>query len=188
MRDKVESTTDPDARLYKKATADKAVPGYQGHALMENRNGLVVAAEARLAATVAEREAALAMLDRAVAAKEQRTPEQEITLGADTQYQEEKFVEALRQREVAPHVSEYTQGGNLGKNSLTEEQRADPRRTISQRKRKLIERVFGWSKLDRPLRQVKLRGLDRVDWFYRMTVAHKLVRMRRLIPIEALAS
>ena len=54
--------------------------------------------------------------------------------------------------------------------------------------RKLIERVFGWSKLDRPLRQVKLRGLDRVDWFYRLTiVAHNLVRMRRLIPIESLA-
>ena len=145
LRDKVESTTDPDARLYKKASADKAVPSYQGHALIENRNGLVVAAEATLAATVAEREAALRMLDRAVAAKDKRDPEQKITLGADTQYQEEKFIEELRQREVAPHVSEYTQGGsNMGKNSLTEEERADPRRTISQRKRKLIERVFGW--------------------------------------------
>jgi hypothetical protein len=153
LRDKVESTTDPDARLYKKATADKAVPSYQGHALTENRNGLVVAAEATLAATVAEREAALRMLDQA----------------------------------VAPHVSEYVKG-NLGKNSLNEKERQEPRRAISQRKRKLIERVFGWSKLDRPLRQVKLCGLDRVDWFYRLTiVAHNLVRMRRLIPIESLA-
>jgi transposase len=189
LRDKVESTTDPDARLYKKASADKAVPGYQGHALIENRNGLVVAAEATQAATVAEREAALRMLDRVVAAKQQRAPEQKITLGADTQYQDEKFVQDLRDREVAPHVSEYTQGGsNMGKNSLTDEERQDVRRAISQRKRKLIERVFGWSKLDRPLRQVKLRGLDRVDWFYRLTiVAHNLVRMRRLIPIESLA-
>jgi len=187
LRDKVESTTDPDARLYKKASADKAVPSYQGHALTENRNGLVVAAEATLAATVAEREAALRMLDRTVAAKDKRNPEQQMTLGADTQYQEEKFIEDLRQRSVAPHVSEYVEG-NLGKNSLTEQERADERRAISQRKRKLIERVFGWSKLDRPLRQVKLRGLDRVDWFYRLTiVAHNLVRMRRLIPIESLA-
>jgi hypothetical protein len=55
-------------------------------------------------------------------------------------------------------------------------------------KRKLIERVFGWSKLDRSLRQVKLCGLDRVDWFYRLTIAaYDLMRMRRLIPIEALA-
>jgi transposase len=173
LRDKVESTTDPDARLYKKATADKSVPGYQGHALTENRNGLVVAAEATLAATVAERE--------------KRNPEQKITLGADTQYQDEKFVQDLRDRAVAPHVSEYVKG-NLGKNSLTEEERQDARRSISQRKRKLIERVFGWSKLDRPLRQVKLRGLDRVDWFYRLTiVANNLVRMRRLIPVESRA-
>ena len=186
LRDKVESATDPDARLYKKAAADKAVPAYQGHALMENRNGLVVAAEATLAATIAEREAALALLDRVVGPKQQRSAKQ-ITLGADTQYQEEKFIEALRQREVAPHVSEYVKG-NLEKNSLNEAERSDERRTISQRKRKLIERVFGWSKLDWPLRQVKLRGLRRVDWFYRLTiVAQNLVRMRRLIPIEELA-
>ena len=77
----------------------------------------------------------------------------------------------------------------MGQNSLTEEERADPRRSISQRKRKLIERVFGWSKLDRPLRQVKLRGLDRVDWFYRRTIAaYHLVRMRRLIPIQPTAA
>ena len=187
LRDKVESTTDPDARLCKKASADKAVPSYQGHALIENRNGLAVAAEATQAATVAEREAALRMLDRTVAPKDQRKPEQEITLGADTQYQEEKFIEDLRQREVAPHVSEYVDG-NLGKNSLTDEERQDPRRLISQRKRKLIERVFGWAKLDRPARQVKLRGLDRVDWFWKLTVtAQNLMRMRRLIPIESLA-
>jgi len=187
LRDKVESTTDPDARIYKKATADKAVPSYQGHALTENRNGLVVAAEATQAATVAEREAALRMLDRTVAPKEKRSPKQKITLGADTQYQEEGFVQGLRDREVAPHVSEYVKG-NLEKNSLTVEERQDARRTISQRKRKLIERGFGWSKLDRPLHQVKLRGLDRVDWFYRLTITtYNLVRMRRLIPVEALA-
>jgi transposase len=187
LRDKVASKTDAEARLYKKAAADKSVPSYQGHALMENRNGLVVAAEATQAATVAEREAALAMLDRAVAPKQKRPPEQRITLGADTQYQEEKFIRDLRDREVAPHVSEYTQGGsNLGKNSLTGEEQQDPRRRISQRKRKLIERVFGWSKLTGPLRQVKLRGLKRVDWFYRLTlVAYNLVRMRKLVPIPA---
>jgi hypothetical protein len=71
---------------------------------------------------------------------------------------------------------------------LTAKERQDAQRAISQRQRKLIERVFGWSKLDRPLRQVKLRGLDRVDWFYRLTIAaYDLMRMRRLIPIEALA-
>ena len=187
LRDKVESTTDPDARLYKKATADKSVPSYQGHALIENRNGLVVAAEATQAATAAERDAAVRMLDQTVAPKDKRKPEQKITLGADTQYQEKDFVQDLRDRDVAPHVSEYVKG-NLGKNSLTDEERQDPRRAVSQRKRKLIERVFGWSKLDRPARQVKLRGLDRVDWFWKMSItAQNLMRMRRLIPIESLA-
>lgn len=185
LRDKVESKTDPEARLYKKATADKSVPSYQGQALMENRHGLVVAAEASQSATVAEREVALRLLDRVIEAKGKRGPKQEITLGADTQYQEEKFIQGLRERAVAPHVSEYVEG-NLGKNSLTEAEREDPGRAISQRKRKLIERVFGWSKLDRGLRQVKLRGLKRVDWFYRLAItAYNLMRMRRLIPVAA---
>lgn len=190
LRDKVESSTDPDARLYKKATADKSVPCYQGHALMENRNGLIMAAEASRAATVAEREVALAMLDRTVAPKQKRNPEQKVTLGADTQYQEEKFVQDLRDREVAPHISEYTKGErNMQKNSLNAEERADERRSISQRKRKLIERAFGWAKLHHGLRQVKLRGLERVDWFYRLViVGYNLVRMRRLIPIQAMAA
>jgi hypothetical protein len=118
LRDKVESTTDPDARLYKKASADKAVPSYQGHALIENRNGLLVAAEATQAATVAEREAALRMLDQTMAPKDKRRPEQKITVGADTQYQDEKFVQDLRDREVAPHLSEYTQRGQYGQEQL----------------------------------------------------------------------
>jgi transposase len=188
LRDMVESTTDPDARLYKKAAADKAVPGYQGHALIENRNGLVVAAGASLAATVAEREVALQLLDRAIKPKQERKSGQQITLGADTQYQDEKFVQGLREREVAPHVSEYEKG-NLGRNSLNEKERADARRSISQKKRKLIERVFGWAKLTALLRQVKLRGLARVDWFYRLAiVGYNLVRMRKLIPIQSPAS
>jgi transposase len=169
LRDKVESTTDPEARLFKKATADKSVPSYQGHALMENRSGLVVGAEASQSATNAEREVALDLLDQVLVPAQQRNPEQQVTLGADTQYQDEKFIEALRQRAIAPHVSEYVKG-NLGKNSLDEAERSDPRHSISQQKRKLIERVFGWGKLDRPLRQVKLRGLKRVDWFFRLAI------------------
>jgi transposase len=184
LRDKVESTTDPDARLYRKAAADRSVPSYLGHALMENRNGLVIGAEASLAGTDAERASALRLLDRTLV----RRPGVRLTLGADTQYQAAEFIAGLRQRAVAPHVSEYVHG-NLGKNHLSREERSDPWRSISQKKRKLIERVFGWSKLNRPLRQVKLRGLERVDWFYRLTIAaYNLVRMRKLIPIQAVAA
>jgi transposase len=187
LRDKVESKTDSEARLYKKGTGDKAVPSYQGHALMENRNGLVVAAGASLSAAVAEREMALSLLDRVLGAERGRRGKK-ITLGADTQYQEESFIEGLRKRGVVPHISEYEKG-NLGKNCLTAEERADPRRCISQKKRKLIERAFGWGKLDRPLRQVKLRGLKRVDWFHRLTMtAYNLVRVQRLISLQGKAS
>jgi transposase len=149
LRDKVESKTDPEARLYKKA----------------------VAGQASCSATNAERDTALVMLDQVVQAPEQRPPGQAITLGADTQYQDEKFIVGLRERGVAPHVSEYTKGvANHGKNALNEAERSDARRRISQQKRKLIERVFGWAKQDRPLRQVKLRGLQRVDWFFRLVI------------------
>jgi transposase len=183
LRDKVQSSTDADARLYKKAAADKPIPSYQGHALMENRSGLIVAAAASCSATIAERTMALALLDQHAARS--RRPEHKVTLGADTQYQEQVFIEQLRQRQVAPHISEYGDG-NRGKNNLSEAERADPMRAVSQRKRRLIERVFGWSKLNRNLRQVKLRGLARVDWFYRLTItAYNLVRMRRLIPLQA---
>ena len=125
------------------------------------------------------------MVDRAVKVGAGRRPQQAVTLGADTGYQEPKFVVDLRGRGIAPHVSEYVHG-NLGKNALTDEERSDPRRAVSHTRRKLIEKTFGWSKLIAMLRQVKLRGLARVDWFYRLViVAYDLVRMGKLIPIQS---
>ncbi len=141
LRDKVESTTDAEARLYKKAQPDKAVPSYQGHALMENRNGLIVAAEASQSSNAAKRDIALKMLDRVIGSKWKRL-NKKITLGADTSYQDRGFVQELRERRVAPHISEYMKG-NLEKNCLTARERNDKRRTISRNKRKLIERSFG---------------------------------------------
>jgi transposase len=184
LRDKVESSTDADARLYKKALADKAVPSYQGHALMENRNGLIVSAQASRSSNAAEREVALKMLDQVVGSKWKRLGKK-VTLGGDALYQEKTFIQALRERKVAPHIHEYRKG-NLDMNCLTKRERNDPRRAISHKKRKLIERSFGWSKSDRPLRQIKLRGLTRVDWFHRMTMtAYNLTRMSRLVPLPS---
>ena len=85
LRDKVESKTDPESRLYKKATSDKSVPSYLGHAMMENRNGLVVAAEASQSATKAEREVALKMIDE-LRDDQPNHGEREYTVGADKQY------------------------------------------------------------------------------------------------------
>jgi transposase len=174
LRDTHESTTDRDARLYKKNGAAAAVPSYLGHVITENRNGLVVRALATQSSTAAEREAALAMLDSLTGAGQR-------TLGADKGYQHEQFVKALRERRIVPHVAEYEPNPKWP-NFLCDEERNHPGFAISQNKRKLVEKVFGWAKLDRTMRQVKLRGLKRVDWSFRMVViAQNLLRMQKLL-------
>lgn len=183
LRDTHESKTDPEARLYKKSTAGESRPSYLGHVMIENRKGLVVAACATQSSTAAEREAALAMLDTRGRAPEQIDElTQAITLGADRLYQEEKFIMGLRQRKVIPHVAEY-ESNESWPNWLTEDERQHSGFGISQSKRKLVEKVFGWGKLDSILRQAKVRGVKKVDWFFRfLMVAFNLVRMTKLIP------
>jgi hypothetical protein len=106
---------------------------------------------------------------------------EQITLGADKGYQHEAFVENLRRRRVLPHVAEYEPNPQWP-NFLTEQERNDPGFAISQNKRKLVEKVFGWCKLDRMLRQIKMRGLKRVDWMFQLVAAaHNLRRMQKLL-------
>lgn len=179
LRDTHESTTDADARLYRKSSSGAVVPSYLGHVITENRNGLVVAAMATQSGNAAERDAALKMLQRIKRGKR-------MTLGADKSYQEETFVGGLRGEQVRPHVAEYAPNPKWP-NWLTEEERSDPGLRVSQKKRKLVEKVFGWIKQDR-LRQIKLRGLRRVDWLFQLAAAaHNLLRMSKLIPIQAQA-
>jgi len=180
LRDTHESKSDPEARLFKKSAAGQAVPSYLGHVLIENRSGLVRAALATPCSTSAEREAALALLDqigRSPGGVHEQTPW--ITLGADKLYQEQGFIAGLRRRNVVPHVAEYEANPHWP----TEPERRDPGYAISQRKRKLVEKVFGWAKLDSILRQVKVRGVRKVDWLFRLLVtAGNLVRPAKLIP------
>ena len=177
LRDTHESTTDAEARLYKKSGAAAAVPGYLGHVLTENRNGLIVGAMVTQASTTAEREAALLLVDKLRRAGNS-------TLGADKSYQHEEFVSGLRRRGMVPHVAEYEPNPKWP-NWLTAAERSGEGFAISQRKRKLVEKVFGWAKQDRAVRQVKLRGRARVDWLFRMVAAaHNLLRMRKLIPAQ----
>ena len=104
------------------------------------------------------------------------------TLGADKHYQERKFSEELRRRRVAPHVAEYARCAQWP-NHLSEAERNDPGYRVSQKKRKLVEKVFGWDKLSSVMRKIKLRGMRRVDWFFRLlTAAYNMVRMTKLIP------
>ncbi len=82
-----------------------------------------------------------------------------------------------------PHVAEYAPNPKW-LNWLTEAERSSQGFAVSQSKRKLVEKVFGWAKLDRPVRQVKLRGKQRVEWMFRLVAtAHNLLRMRKLIPV-----
>ena len=189
LRDKVESKTDPDARLYKKATADKSVPSLSGARVDGEPQRAGGGGRGQPGGHGGRARGGAEDAGPHGGAEGEAQPGSRRSRWAPTR--------SIRKRSLCRDCgiakwrrmcSEYVKG-NLGKNSLTDERAADERRPISQRKRKLIERVFGWSKLDRPLRQVKLRGLKRVDWFYRLTIAaYNLVRMRRLIPIQALAS
>jgi transposase len=178
LRDTHESSTDPDARLYRKSSSAAIVPSYLGHVLTENRNGLVVAALATQAGAAAEREAALRMIDQQPGRARLTDA---ITLGADKSYHHEQFVQQLRQCLIVPHVAEFAPNPKWP-SFLTEEERNHPGFAISQNKRKLVEKVFGWAKLDRALRQVKLRGLRRVDWLVQLVAtAYNLRRMQKLL-------
>ena len=183
LRDTHESKSDPEARLFKKSAAGQAQPSFLGHLITENRNGLVMAALATQCATWAEREAALAMLDqwgRSPGQVNQHTAA--ITLGADKLYQEKEFIAGLRERKVIPHVAEYEPNPKWP-NWLTEQERCDPGYAISQKKRKLVEKVFGWAKLNSILRQVKVRGVRKVNWLFRLlATAANLLRLVKLIP------
>jgi len=177
LRDTHESRTDPEARLYRKCNAGAAEPSYLGHVLSENHHGLIVAACVTEAGTRAERDAALTLLDQQRSRKRR-------TLGADKQYQEPRFVEALRARNIVPHVAEYERG-NLQRNSLRPEERDNPEFVHSQKKRKLVEQSFAWIKHWAGFRQVKLRSRRRVEWLFQMAAAaYNLVRMTHLRTAE----
>jgi transposase len=188
LRDTHESSTDPESRLFKKSSAGQAKPSYLGHLLTENRSGLVVGARVSESGTRAEREAALAMLKemweaRRNAGEGQEQNKKAMTLGADKGYQEEGFLRGLRQLRVIPHVAEYEKESLQWPNWLTAEEREHPGFAVSQKKRKLVEKVFGWLKSVAALRQTKFRGRRKVDWIFRFAAAaYNLVRMRKLIP------
>jgi transposase len=165
------SVTDPDARLYRKGEGKEAKLCYMGHALMENRNGLVVEACLTHADGHAERNAALAMIepraDRPV----------RITLGADKGYDAQDFVNELRSMNVTPHVAAKTKGSAIDGRTTRH-----TGYTLSQRIRKRIEVPFGWSKTVGLAAKTLLRGLDRVGAHFTFTLtAYNLVRLPKLL-------
>jgi IS5 family transposase len=106
----------------------------------------------------------------------------EITVAADKAYQEEKLIAALRELGVVPLIAEY-KASKHWKNWLTNREREHPRFAVSQKKRRLIEKVFSWIKNIAGLRRTRFRGRRRVEWAFRIAAtAHNLVRMTKLIP------
>jgi transposase len=167
------STTDPDARLYRKGPGMEARLCFIGHGLMENRSGLIVDARLTRVSGHAERLAALDMIrhfaDRPIA----------ITLGADKGYDAADFVEELRTVNVRPHVAQNT---NRRRSAIDQRTTRHPGYAASQRIRKRIEEAFGWIKTVAGLRQTKLKGWPKVDWAFTFAAtADNLVRAPKLI-------
>ena len=161
------STTDPDAQLYRKGKGKEAKLAYLGHVLLDNRHGLVANVCATAATGTAERDAAVVLLTAEARAK---------TVGGDKNFDVASFVAAVRELDVTPHVAQKAHSA------------IDARTTrhagyeVSQRKRKLIEQVFGWMKTVGGLRKLRHRGGALVDWVLTFTAAaYNLVRMRTLL-------
>ena len=169
------STTDPDARLYRKGPGMEARLAFLGHTLMENRSGLLVDARVTRADGHAERIAALSMIEPL--ADRPRA----ITLGADRGYDAEDFVNELRSMNVRPHVAQ-----NLsryrGRSAIDGRTTRHPGYAVSQRIRKRIEEGFGWMKAVAGLDRPKLRGALRVGWAFTFAAAaYNLVRLPKLL-------
>jgi transposase len=171
-----QSTTDPDARLYKKARGREARLGYLGHVLLEHRSGLIVKATVTPADGYGERDAALVMIAGVPG-------RQRITVAADKGYDTRDFVANLRAMDATPHVAQHT----LGRRSAI-----DARTTrhagyaISQQKRKLVEQGFGWMKTVGGLRKLRHRGGPLVTWVFTFTAAaYNILRLRRLLEATA---
>lgn len=168
-----ESTTDSQARLYKKSAGSESRLSYLGHSVMENRNGLIVKAKVSEANGTAERDTAIELLSELPGKRRK-------TVGADKAYDVESFIEECRAQRITPHLARNEK--RAGGSNLDGRTTRHAGYEVSQRKRKRIEETFGWSKMIGLIRQVKVRGLERVNAVYLMTcMGWNLTRMRTLM-------
>lgn len=168
-----ESATDPDARLFRKGKGKEAKLSFMGHALMENRSGLVVDARLTRAGGRAECLAALDMVETL----ENRA--RRITLGGDKSYDTADFVMELRELDVTPHVAQNTSGRRSAIDGRTTRHEGY---RVSQVIRKRIEEVFGWAKSTAGFRKTRHRGIDRVRFQFTLVMAaFNLIRLPKLL-------
>jgi len=166
------STTDPEARLYKKSPGTGAMLCFMGHALMENRSGLIVQGDLTQADGHAERRAALDMIHR-------HSPgsTRQLTLGADKGFDAAEFVADLRQACVTPHVAQRSRYSAIDGRTTRHEGYA-----LSIKHRKRIEEAFGWAKTVGGMAQTVYRGVERVRSRFILTMAaNNLARLPRLL-------
>jgi len=170
-----QSTTDPDARLYKKGTGQPAKLAYLAHLLTENRHGFIVDTAVTAATGTAERDAALVMLG------ELPLSARRLTVGGDKNYDTREWVAAVRTMGMTPHVAQF--GDHLRRHSAIDGRTTrHPGYARSQQRRKLVEQAFGWMKTVGLLRKLRHRGGRLVDWIFSFTAAaYNLVRWRTLI-------
>jgi transposase len=168
-----QSKTDPESRLYRKSSGQEARLSYLGHTVVENRNGLVVAAMATQADGTAEYDAGLLMVADLMKRRKRR-----ITLGADKAYDTQDFVATVRELGATPHV---IQNNTNRRSSIDERTTRHAGYRVSLSKRWLVEKPFGWMKQIGGLRKVKLRGLAKVEWLFVFTcAAYNLLRIPKL--------
>jgi len=164
------STTDPEARLFRKSQGTESKLCFAGHVLMENRHGLAIDSRLTEATSRSEREAGMEMA-RVVAGGHG------VTLGADKAYDTREFVRVLRELRITPHVAAKKRYSALDRRTTRHETYQ-----TSQKKRKRVEEIFGWLKTIALLRKTRHRGKRRVGWMLRFALAaYNLVRMRNLV-------
>jgi transposase len=172
-----ESTTDPEARLYRKGPGKEAKLCFIGHTLMENRHALIVGACLTPADGHAERIAALHLIEPHA---DRPRP---VTLGADKAYDAEDFVNELRSMKVTPHVAQNNKGRASAIDGRTTRH---PGYAVSQRIRKKIEEGFGWIKVVAGQEQTRFRGRERVGFAFTFAAAaYNLVRLPKLMAMAA---
>jgi transposase len=170
------STTDPDARLYRRSNGAESRLAYLGHLLIENRHGLIADAMATIADGFGEREAATLMMHH----QWQRASWRRRTLGADKGYDDAQFVELMRELDVTPHVTQNL--ARPGGSAIDARTTRHDGYAMSQHARPRIEPAFGWLKTIAWIRKVKLRGLAKVDWlFVFASAAFNLIRLPKLL-------
>lgn len=167
-----ESTTDPESRLYRKGFAHEAKLYFSGHALMENRNGLLVDVKIALADGFAERETALELVEGVA-------KEHQITVAADKAYDTKGFVAGLRALNATPHVAQQMRANR--RSAIDRRTTRHPGYAVSQVVRKRVEEIFGWFKTVGGLRRTRFRGVARTQLAaYLVGAAYNLLRTTRL--------